>query len=274
MRFRIYADESGTHSDTWLIIGMLFVPEHGCLHAELCAAKDQVGYSNNSPKRNARYKETHLTDFRSNRDVAVAKAWIDLFVKHSCYYRCVVINWTRWDGKHFGGAFEPEDLKKRRAYKKWAELLLQPELKRPTSGAPIYHARFFLDRLTIMYGYDVLRHLEERFLQNYAGESPYIEEFQHVDSWRDAHQCLQLCDLLTGCVHQGLTPAKSPYKLAARDYFLERMAQFGVKTLKPGFWRQYASSTLTSHFPKFSAWFWTPTGGAKKARRAKGRRAK
>lgn len=39
MSFRIYVDEAGTHSEEWLIIGMLFVPDHGVLHAALSKAR-------------------------------------------------------------------------------------------------------------------------------------------------------------------------------------------------------------------------------------------
>ena len=143
--FRIYVDESGTHGDKWLIIGMLFVPTHGILQSELCKAKDVHGYLNTSPKRSAKYKEIHLTGFKSSRDVSVAKDWIDLFVRHDCYFRAVVVDWSIWDGRHFGGPFEPEALKKRRAYKKWAEMLLHAELKEPSGRRNFYHAKLFLD---------------------------------------------------------------------------------------------------------------------------------
>jgi hypothetical protein len=124
---------------------MLFVPDHGLLHSELLAVKERVGYLNASPKTTAKYKETHLAEFKSGRDVAVAEQWIELFVKHSCYFRCVVVDWSIWKSKYFGDPFEPEALKRRRAYKKWAELLLQPELAKKS----IYHARLFLDRLRV-----------------------------------------------------------------------------------------------------------------------------
>jgi hypothetical protein len=91
--------------------------------------KDACGYLNASPKISAKYKEIHLTGFRSQRDVDVAKGWLDAFMLHQCYFRCVVVDWSIWDGKYFGSAFEPESLKKRRAYKKRAEMLLHPELK-------------------------------------------------------------------------------------------------------------------------------------------------
>jgi hypothetical protein len=105
MSFRIYIDESGTHAENWLVIGALFVPDHGTLHPALCKVKDDIGYLNTSPKSSAKYKETHLTAFRSFRDVDVAKGWLDAFMTHQCYFRCVVIDWSIWDGKYFGGAF-------------------------------------------------------------------------------------------------------------------------------------------------------------------------
>ncbi|MBI2805024.1 MAG: DUF3800 domain-containing protein [Planctomycetes bacterium] len=263
-RFRIFVDEAGTHGEEWLIIGMLFVPDHGSLHSDLCKAKDNHSYFNRSPKYSSTYKETHLAKFRSRYDLAVGKEWVDLFIKHTCYFRCVVIDWAIWDGVYFGGAFEPEPLKKRRAYKKWAEMLLHPEIREPCLGKPIYHAKLYLDRLRIMYTYDVLEHLEERFKKNYQGESPYIEEFQHTDSWKDANQCLQLCDLLTGCQYQALVPSTNQEKLAMRDYLALALRPFGVKRLDPSFWRGYASTTLTKNFPKFSSWFWRPTEEGKK----------
>lgn len=170
MSFRIYVDESGTQSDQWLIIGMLFVPTHGVLHSALCKVKDRHAYFNASPKYSSKYKETHLTKFRSDRDATVAKEWIDAFVAHDCYFRAVVVDWSIWDGSYFGTPFEPAALQKRRAYKKWAEMLLHPELKDPQGGRPITRAKLYLDRLRIMYGYDVLAHLRARDLQQTIAE--------------------------------------------------------------------------------------------------------
>jgi hypothetical protein len=267
MAFRIYVDESGTHDDKWLIIGMLFVPDHGALHSDLCKAKEAVRYFNTSPKRSARYKETHLREFRSPRDVEVAKQWIDIFCKQNCHYRCVVVDWSIWDGSYFGDPFEPEALKKRRAYKKWAEMLLHPELKSPSGSGVICDARLFLDRLRIAYGYDALGELKIRFTENYQGAAPYIKEFQDTDSWRDANQCLQLCDLLTGALYQELVPSRRIEKLAARDYLASSLQPFGVDRLAPGFWKQFNQATLNQHLPKFSAWFWQPL--TQRQRRAK-----
>ena len=146
-------------------------------------------------------------------------------------------------------------------------MLLQPELSTPDGQPRICRARFYLDRLRILYGYDVLDHLRERFTRGYQGQHPYIDDFQHTDSWKDANQCLQLCDLLTGCTYQTLVPSKSPEKQEMRNTFERLLKSHGVKQFTPGFWRQYASNTLTQHFPKFSAWFWRPTEKGRKKRK-------
>jgi len=235
---------------------MLFVPEHGPLHAALCKVKEDVGYFNQSPKKSARYKEIHLSGFKSSRDVEVGKRWIDLFVSHNCFYRCVVVDWSTWQSRYFGDPFEAEALKKRRAYKKWAEMLLQPELKLADGTPRFYNATLYLDKLHIMYDYDVLDHLRARFTEDYRGCTPYIREFQHTDSWKDANQCLQLCDLLTGCIYQSLVPAENPHKTEMRMYLDQVLMKLGVRKNTPGFWKQYAPNTLSKHFPKFSAWHW------------------
>lgn len=258
---RIYIDESGTHSREWLVIGMLFVPDHGALHPALCAAKDDVNYLNNSPKHNAKYKEIHLTKFKSQRDVDVAQRWIDLFALHNCYFRSIVIDWSIWDGKHFGDAFEDEAIKQRRAYKKWAEMLIRPEIKTSENEPRFYHAKLYLDKLRAIRGYDLLDHLQDCFTGRYHGESPVIDSWQHTDSWKDANQCLQLCDLLTGALYQKLVPSTNEFKLSATNCLELKLNQFNVTSLGATFWRQYAQCNPTKfrqRFPKFSVWFWRP----------------
>lgn len=269
MAVRIYVDESGTHAAEWFLVGMLFVPDHGKLHARLCDVKRRLEYFNRSPKRKARFREAHLAEFKSQRDLELAKAWFDAFVEDSCYFRAVVVDWSIWEPNYFGQWDEPEALKRRRAYKKWAEMLLHPELKEPSLEHGIYNARLMLDRLRIMHGYDILDHLRERFTKNYSGESPYIESFEHVQSWRDAHQCLQLCDLLVGSVYQALVPSTKKIKSSVPDLLLESLADSGVTSLEPKFWRQFDDTSIRKRFQKFSLWYWRPPSAKAKAKRNK-----
>ena len=92
---RIYADESGTHGGNWLVIGMLFVPDHGTLHSELCKVKEKHRYFE-AGKHKARYKEIHFAKFKSLRDETVAKLWIDSFLASSSFFRSIVVDWNIW----------------------------------------------------------------------------------------------------------------------------------------------------------------------------------
>jgi hypothetical protein len=246
---RIYVDESGTHASSgWLIIGMLFVPDHGTLHSELCAIKERLGYLNRT-KRKARYKEIHLTEFKSERDIAVAREWIDAFARSGSYFRSIVINWSRWDGRHFGDAFDPDALKRRRAYKKWAEMLLQPEI------GSFREASLYLDRLRILYGYDVLDHLRMRFEPAQSRWKPRIAKYQLSDSWTDAMQCLQLADLLTGAIAQRLTPSTKVEKRAVTDYLVRTVPAYRPDSP----WGPYNKNiTGRRPRPKFAEWVWKP----------------
>lgn len=255
---RIYVDESGTHNPSpWLVIGILFVPDHGLLHSELCRIKEDRNYLNASPKYHARYKETHLADFKSYRDRDVGLDWIRTFLAHTCYFRSIVIDWSKWQGRFFGTPFEPDALKKRRAYKKWTEMLIHPETSR-FRGATLY-----LDSLHVLHGYDLLDGLKDRFTKNYEGPAPWIADFQVTDSWRDANQCLQLADLLTGCVYRTLVPNdthtnRGLLREQTVQYLYDGLLAFGVRARGPSFWRGYHKVSLTRHFPKFSEWFWAP----------------
>ena len=253
MAYRIYIDESGTHGDSeWLLIGMLFVPQHGALHNAPCTAKDEVGYYHTGIRNKAKYREFHFAEARSARDVALGKAWIDIFCNSTAHFRVLAFEWSTWNGKYFGDPFEPDTLKKRRAYKKWCELLLQPEISSPLDGGRLRGTEVFLDPLRIAYGYDVVDHLRERF-------SPgAVTKIQHTQSWHDANQCLQLTDLLLGGIKQAFSPSSGLAKLELSSYLAEALAPFGVERLVPGFWKQYHHTTLRQKHPRFSAWCWLP----------------
>src|SRR5262249_46504349 len=102
-------------------------PDHESLHSQLCQVKAQAQFFNAGPHK-ARYKEIHFADLRSRRDAKGARAWIDRFLASTSFFRPAVICLSIFYPRHFGDRFEPQALKQRRAYKKWAEMLLQPEL--------------------------------------------------------------------------------------------------------------------------------------------------
>jgi hypothetical protein len=151
---RIVLDESGTHSEEFLVIGILVIPNPEQLIQKLSSIKEKYSYYNTG-KNNARYKKIHYKEILTARDRDVAKEWIDEFTKYQCWYRCIVIDWSIWDPSHFGGPFESAELKKRRAYKKWAEMLIHPEVRTQTG------VWLKLDNLTACHKYEVIEAAEK-----------------------------------------------------------------------------------------------------------------
>ena len=263
---RFYIDEAGTHGGRWLVIGLLVVPDHPTLHNALVRVKTEAAYFDTAPKPRSKFRELHLAKFHRASDLDMAKQWVEVFLAHNCYFRCIVIDWDIWDGRHFGSPFEHDSLKKRRAYKKWLEMLLLPEAKKH-KGADL-----FLDKLIICHGYEILKELEMTHARGEYG-SVWLNSYKHADSAKDANQALQLCDLLTGCVYQSLVPAvKNAYKTGARDHLYKKLESVGVKSSNPSYWRGFHRSSLVSLFPKFSEWFWAPSGNTRNAKGSSGRR--
>lgn len=125
---------------------------------------------------------------------------IDVFHDHDCWMRAIAVDLSIFDPSYFGNPFEDDAFRERKAYKKWAELLLQPELRERPGGD------LFMDRLTRTGGYDVASHLWERFVSDpeSEGQRPRLSRLQMVRSHSDEHQGLQLCDLLIGSVTHSL----------------------------------------------------------------------
>ena len=253
----IYLDESGTHEGSeWTVIGMLFVEEHGQLHSSLLRTKKDISYLNRNPKRKAKYGEFSMKGCRNAKSADVGKGFVDSFIKFDCYFRAIVLDNSIWQGKYFGDPFQSDALKKRRAYKKWCEMVIQRE-KHKLSEATLH-----LDELRMVKDYDILEALKERFTYNYKGEKPWIRRFVHAKSWRDELQCLQLADLLCGAVYRKLNNQASEHQGIVIDYLDEKLAGYpGPKKICLGedsYWRGFHPNTLTKHFPKFSQWHWKP----------------
>ena len=73
----IALDESGTHGEDFLVIGILVVPSPGPLIQRLVEIKEKHKYYNVSGKHSAKYKEIHYKEIHTQRDRGVAIEWID-----------------------------------------------------------------------------------------------------------------------------------------------------------------------------------------------------
>ncbi len=255
----IYVDEAGTHDDApWLVIGMLFVRKHGRLHSALLKAQEDIQHYNTKPNRSVKYAEFSLKDCRGpGKRVEVGKRFAEVFLTNDCYFRSIVFDWSIWNSSKFGDPFETQAQKKRRAYKKWCELLIHHERYN------LCNTDLYLDELKIVSGYDVLDHLKMRFTENYEGGKPWIRRFVHAKSWHDEQQCLQLCDLLTGGIYRRLVGETSSGGKIVVEHLAAALSNYpGPKPIRLGqasYWKMFHKRTLTDHFPKFSQWHWLPS---------------
>lgn len=261
-------DESYDRHGKFLLIGALFVPQDASLNPPIHEIKERERYFAR-PERRDTWKEFSFKAAKHPRDIRVGKSMLDLFHDHDCWMRVIVIDWSIFDPSYFGNPFEDDSVRERKAYKKWAELLLQPELRERPGGD------LFMDRLARINGYDVASHLWDRFVSDpeTEGRQPRLARLQMVRSHSDEHQGLQLCDLLIGSVTHALVPGSGgnicKRKCEVTDYALERLRPLGVESFEPRFWRQYSKTTLREHQSKFSLWYWQPDEQLARERRKK-----
>lgn len=232
----IYFDESYDNVHRYLLYGALFVPRDSRLHQRYAELRSETGYQG----------EMKYTKCRNPRALDVARKLVDKFMEDSAYFRCAVVEQERFDYSRFGRPDETESIKKARAYKKFAEMLLNPYV------ASVRDAVFLADELKRCPGDEFLERLRERF--NPPHEQPTFRHMEEVSSSRQEYQCLQICDLLLGCVLNNLVPPKNQYKIDIRKHVCERI---GVRSFLPTNWKMDLAEVLRTN-PKIHVWYWRP----------------
>ena len=71
---------------------------------------------------------------RNARALRVYKKVVDAFIEDSAYFRCVVVDQYRFDYSRFARADESRAIAQARAYKKFAEMLLNHSVKNVTNA--------------------------------------------------------------------------------------------------------------------------------------------
>lgn len=232
----VYFDESYDNARDYLLYGALFVPSDSRLHRRFLDLRHETGVT----------KEIKYTDCRNLATLAFCRRLVDVFIEDTAYFRCVVVEQHGFDYSGFGGASEPEAMKKARAYKKFAEMLLAPNVDR------IHDAVFLADRLTRCAGDQFLERIRERF--NRPRGRRTFRHCAEVDSKLEQYQVLQVCDLLLGCVLNNLKPAKKATKNEIRRFLCERL---GVKDFLYTTWKDVSLRRVKHGCPKFNVWYWS-----------------
>ena len=153
-------------------------------------------------------KEIKYKHCKNPSTLAFCKRLVDLFMEDSAYFRCAVVDQHGFDYSGFGRSEEePKAIKQARAYKKFAEMLLAPNVE------DISDAVLLADALTRCSGDEFLERICDRF--NPPGGKRTFRHCAEVDSKQDQYQLVQVCDLLLGLRSQ--QPQAGEQKNEKRD---------------------------------------------------------
>lgn len=247
----VHLDESYDYDRTYMVLGALFCPHHRALHRGILAAKRAAGLvAVGGCVRETKYY--HVTNARA---LGVAKNIVDAFMESAAWFRAVAIEEATLDLDRFGSPSEPRRIKRARAYKKFAELLIAHNTHDLTNGV------LLTDRMTRCRGDEFVERMKDAFCRaGYgwsAGKVP--SRFRHIEevaSHLQENQCLQLCDLLTGCVINRLVPIKNTYKNEIAEYVFRRV---GIHDVPMPHWWHVSKAACERKYAKFYLWGWRPS---------------
>lgn len=198
----IYFDESYDNAHRYLLYGALFIPSSSTLHHRFSLIRAETGH----------VAEIKYNTCKNNSRLSICRRVVDAFMEDTAYFRCVVVDQHGFDYSRFGRSDEPLSLKQARAYKKFAEMLLNPH------RSYLENAVFLADHMSRCRGDLFLESLRACFNAN--AQRPVFRHLEEVRSNREQYQCLQVCDLLLGCVLNNLKPAKKPAKTRSGTIFV------------------------------------------------------
>jgi hypothetical protein len=246
----IYLDESYDGQHTLLLLGALFSPHPKYLHRCMTEIKLRDGFAD----EDGRLWEIKYCSCRTEAHYVVARDVIDAFFDSTSWFRCIAIEQAKVDPSRFGRPHETDNIKKARAYKKFAELLIGHNAEHLQGGV------LLADRMTRCHGDEFLERMREVFAVPNSGHSigkasPTLRHIAEADSAAGHYQVLQVCDLLLGCVLNNLFPTVNAWKNRLREHLVARLK---VGSLLPHDWKHYSKAYVETYWPKFNVWYWTP----------------
>jgi hypothetical protein len=267
----IYLDESYDWTGVYFCLGALFVPsDHDIFLQSFNSLKREVTLS----REDGGLRELKYAKIRYGKYELAAVRTLQAFRAQNCYFRAVVVPLAQFDLDYYGKPYEPDKIKRARAYKKFAEMLIEYNTPELQNGV------LFADNLTrckggpLGHGDEFIEVMKQRF-QYTAYEELVIPKLRHiteVQSHFDEYSLLQVCDVLLGATLNGiLKKAKGP-RMVFKNRVTEKMKEIlGLPSLEKDYWQplsrlymreyqqgisrdEYAKGT---HF-KYRLWFWRP----------------
>lgn len=229
----VYFDES--YNERYMLYGALFNPHSKQLHNALTAIKEKHSFKN----PDGSYKELKYNSTTSHTQLEVAKDAVKAFMGSTSYFRAIVVDLQDFDYNGFGKLNEPLAIKKARAYKKFAELLLAGNTRN------IREAVLLCDNLTHCRGDLFIEKMKDVFC-------PYtFRDIREIDSGRHETQVNQVNDVLLGSVLNDISDSTHPLKSSLRKYVVKST---GVPSLKLEYWSRLHKVKADELHPKIQVW--------------------
>ncbi|MGA2609314.1 MAG: DUF3800 domain-containing protein [Terriglobia bacterium] len=269
----IYLDESYDWQGVYFLLGGLFVlRDHDIFLESFNSLKREEKFA----RADGSLRELKYSRIKYPKSERAAVKAIQTFKAHQCYFRAVIVPLAQFDLNYFGKSYELDKIKRARAYKKFAEMLIEYNTPDLTEGV------LFADNLTrckgaLGHGDEFVEVMRERFQHviydhDLSVNPPKLKHIQEVSSADEKYGLLQICDVLLGSTLNGIiTTAKGP-RMIHKNRVTERMKEIlELPSLDKPYWqpltklysREYNNKITmeeylkVTHF-KYRIWFWRP----------------
>ncbi len=269
----IYLDESYDWHGIYFLLGALFVVGD---HDVFLGSFNSLKREETLARCDGGLRELKYSKIKYPKYERVAVKAIQAFKAHNCYFRAVIIPQAQFDLRYFGEHYEPENIKRARAYKKFAEMLIEYNTPELTGGI------LFADYLSRCKGalqtgdefVDVMRQRFQHVIydHNLTPTPPKLKHIQEVSSADEEYGLLQVCDVLLGATLNGILKiAKGPRMLYKNRVTAEMQQILEFPSFDKSYWqpltklyaREYNNKismmeyVQATHY-KYRLWFWLP----------------
>jgi len=269
----IYLDETYDWTGVYFLLGALFVlSDHDIFLESFNSLKREEKFARpDGSLRELKYSKIKYPKYER----AAIKA-IQTFKAHRCYFRAVIVPLAQFDLRYFGKSYELEKIRRARAYKKFAEMLIEYNSPELAEGI------LFADNLTRCKGAlgqedEFVEVMKERFQRTIYDHDlsvtpPKLKHIQEVSSADETYGLLQVCDVLLGATLNGLIKTAKGPRMIHKNRVTEKMKEIlELPSLEKDYWqpltrlysREYqnrinmADYTKATHH-KYRLWFWHP----------------
>jgi len=267
----IYLDESYDWQGTYFLLGALFVRE---AHDVFLASFNDIKRQEKFERPDGTLRELKYSKIKyANHERAAIKA-IQAFKAQNSYFRAVVIPQASFDLSYYGKKYELDKIKRARAYKKFAEMLIEyntPEL----AGGTLFADYLSRCKGELGRGDEFVEVMKQRFV--YPSDEglrvkPKLRHISEVKSHLDDYALLQVCDVLLGCTLNGILKLYKGPRMAHKNAVTEKMKEIlEIPMYDKAYWQPFSKLYIREYrnrigmaeycratHHKYRLWFWRP----------------